>query len=371
MKTPEDQTTATKPKVETNVSRFGLFVHSDLDDAQLDPYEFRVWAHLCRRANKLGHAWGSQSDIMRVTGIGERKVREVLKSLEKRGWLQRENRRRQDGSRTTDLVILTGVVLPAYAQPSTKTAAQSENKPGFELIKTGPQAAAKAANQQASRAVGNYESNRHQGRSKEEDPAFSFENHPASTPNDGGISLEPAIQKHNVMNPLELAIEAAVNLEPNAQEKLFAAIKAKDPNASHPAFCALWAFLASPSNRSRDESRWLRCITRIPYWVELPEAFVLEIVRLARSGKGVFSSSLGACESWLEDPASAVRSHPHLAPLLDTASATSSTPITLPGQYRTTNSKLITVLEIADSAVTIDGLDTPIHIAQTKGWVRA
>jgi DNA-binding MarR family transcriptional regulator len=370
MKPPEDQTTATKLKAETNVSRFGAFVHSDLDDAQLDPYQFRVWGHLCRRANKLGHAWGSQSDIMRVTGIGERKVREVLKSLEQRGWLQRQKRRRQDGSRTSDLVVLKGIKV-SLDQISDIATPESDVLKRLETTKKQKRAAREAAGQQASQAVGNYESNRHQGRSTEEDPTFSFERHPASTPSEEENSLEPQMQNDQSTNPIDLAIEVAVRLEPDAQGKLFSAIRVKVPNASHPAFCALWAFLASPSNRSRDESRWLRCVTRISYWLELPEAFVLEVIGLARSGKGVFSSSLGACESWLEDPASAVRSHPHLAPLLDTASAASATPICGPGRYRTMSGKILTVLEIADSAVSIEGFDSPIHIAQTQGWVRA
>jgi Helix-turn-helix domain len=371
MNAHEAQSNATKLKGETNVSRFGTFVHSSLDDANLDPYQFRIWGHLCRRADKHGHAWSSQSNIMHVTGIGERKVREVLKSLENLGWLQRQNRRRQDGSRTTDLVILKGIKEVSLNRISDTAASESDVSQKLEAPKKQKRAVREAAGQQASRAVGNYEDNRHQGRDKEDVPAISFEGNPSSTPNEEEKSLESATQKLAFANPIELAIQAVIGLEPNAQEKLFAVIKAKDPNASYSAFQALWAFLANPSNRSRDEQRRLRCISRFSYWLELPETFVLEVIGLARSAKGVFLSSLGACESWLEDPASAVRSHPHLAPLLDTASTTSATPISLPGQYRTTNGRIVTVLEIADSAVTIDGLDTPIHIAQTQGWVRA
>jgi hypothetical protein len=41
--------------------------------------------------------------------MSERKVRDVLATLEERGWIGREEQRRSDGSRTTDLVTVIGL----------------------------------------------------------------------------------------------------------------------------------------------------------------------------------------------------------------------------------------------------------------------
>jgi len=62
-----------------------LFVGSQLDDAGLDVYQFRILGHLHRRAGSDGRAWPSVATIAEVCKIGERVVRRSLRSLVKLG----------------------------------------------------------------------------------------------------------------------------------------------------------------------------------------------------------------------------------------------------------------------------------------------
>ena len=170
--------------------------------------------------------------------------------------------------------------------------------------------------------------------------------------------------------PLEAEIAAALRFEPFADASMFRALQNGNANVSYAAFQTLWAFMVSPSHRASDRARWSRAITRIPYWLELPEAFVLEVVSLARGAKGVHASSWGACERWREDTANAINAHPHLGPLLVREKAV-STKISEPGTYRTNNGNTVTVTEIDLEAVFLEGRDEPILRSRTEGWTRA
>lgn len=86
----------------------GMFVHIDVDRNDLDVYEYRVYAHLCSRAGEETRTWVKQLTIAAITGISLRKVGEALQSLENKGWIQREARYREDGSRSTDNIIILG-----------------------------------------------------------------------------------------------------------------------------------------------------------------------------------------------------------------------------------------------------------------------
>ncbi len=63
-----------------------LFIHSWIDDAGLDPYEFRVFCHLRRRA-KQNAAYPGMRSISKVTGISLGKVCGVISSLQRKGFL--------------------------------------------------------------------------------------------------------------------------------------------------------------------------------------------------------------------------------------------------------------------------------------------
>lgn len=64
-----------------------IFVHSEIDDLGLDPFEFRVYAHLARRAGS-GSAWPSHEAIADATKISRVKVIACLTSLEALGLIE-------------------------------------------------------------------------------------------------------------------------------------------------------------------------------------------------------------------------------------------------------------------------------------------
>jgi DNA-binding MarR family transcriptional regulator len=64
-----------------------IFIHSQLDEAGLDPYSFRVYAHLARRAGKKKDAWPEEKTIAEMTKMSKRQVVRCMKILEERGML--------------------------------------------------------------------------------------------------------------------------------------------------------------------------------------------------------------------------------------------------------------------------------------------
>lgn len=69
------------------------FIHSELDDFGLDPFAFRVYAHLARRAGgKTDVHWASVASTARVCGMSERRVRMALRDLEEHGLVTRTER---------------------------------------------------------------------------------------------------------------------------------------------------------------------------------------------------------------------------------------------------------------------------------------
>jgi len=69
-----------------------LFVHADIDDADLSPSEFRVLAHYSRRAGRDGMAYSSISSVAKKCGICQRTVKVVNRVLVEKGWLRRVSR---------------------------------------------------------------------------------------------------------------------------------------------------------------------------------------------------------------------------------------------------------------------------------------
>lgn len=68
----------------------GTLVHAELDDYGLDPYAFRVYAHMARRAGKDGVHWESVANTAAVCCISERRVRSALRLLEEQGLVTRQ-----------------------------------------------------------------------------------------------------------------------------------------------------------------------------------------------------------------------------------------------------------------------------------------
>ncbi len=61
---------------------------------------------LANFANNVNQSWASQSTLAKMTGLTTKTIRKALKDLEADGFISREERRREDGSRATDLITL-------------------------------------------------------------------------------------------------------------------------------------------------------------------------------------------------------------------------------------------------------------------------
>ena len=79
-------------------------VRSDLDEYGLDPYEFRIYAHVVRRTGgKLnGKCFATQKKTADICKMSVRKVQYALKTLCEAGLLQKEERKGR-----TDIYRLT------------------------------------------------------------------------------------------------------------------------------------------------------------------------------------------------------------------------------------------------------------------------
>jgi hypothetical protein len=73
-----------------------MLIMSHVDDAGMSPHEFRVMAHICRRAGYKQdhncHCWSSAPTISVVTGINVKTVRKAIKNLTAHGWLIQHTR---------------------------------------------------------------------------------------------------------------------------------------------------------------------------------------------------------------------------------------------------------------------------------------
>ena len=61
---------------------------------------------LANYANEFGVSWPSQKTLADQTALGERTVRRVLADMERRGVIRRIIRRRGNGSRQSDMILL-------------------------------------------------------------------------------------------------------------------------------------------------------------------------------------------------------------------------------------------------------------------------
>jgi DNA-binding MarR family transcriptional regulator len=71
-------------------------------------------------ADEDGVAWPSQGRLAADTGLAERTVRRALEQLEEAGLIRREERRRRDGSRSSDLIFILA------AQPANLAASRRD-----------------------------------------------------------------------------------------------------------------------------------------------------------------------------------------------------------------------------------------------------
>jgi len=83
--TPTSIDTQVAPQ--TSKYRSPINLNSKLDDFALDPYEFRVYGHVARRAGKSGECFSRVEDMASVCKMSTRKVRYSLRFLCEAGLL--------------------------------------------------------------------------------------------------------------------------------------------------------------------------------------------------------------------------------------------------------------------------------------------
>ena len=83
---------------------------------------------ICNHANGNGYCWPSQKEIQQFTELSLRSIQRAMQELEKLGLIQREERRRVDGTRSSDAYILQGdTQLPDRESYSQETAENSQS----------------------------------------------------------------------------------------------------------------------------------------------------------------------------------------------------------------------------------------------------
>lgn len=70
-----------------------IFVHSALDQADLDVYEFRLLGHIARR----GSCFASLDTTAKICKMSVRKAQSTLKSLENKGFIVKKSRKGRTG----------------------------------------------------------------------------------------------------------------------------------------------------------------------------------------------------------------------------------------------------------------------------------
>jgi predicted transcriptional regulator len=75
---------------ESKSSQNIIFVHADLDLYGLDPYQFRLYAHIGRR----GQCFSSLETISKICKISVRKAQQALKQLEDMGLIKKTTRKK-------------------------------------------------------------------------------------------------------------------------------------------------------------------------------------------------------------------------------------------------------------------------------------
>jgi Helix-turn-helix domain len=81
-----------------------MYIGSAIDDAGLDPYEFRIYCHLKRRAQD-GVVWERQDRMADICRMSRKTVNEVLSRLEEKGWVE-QRQRTLKGQQSSNLVYL-------------------------------------------------------------------------------------------------------------------------------------------------------------------------------------------------------------------------------------------------------------------------
>lgn len=86
-----------------------IFIHSQLDDLELSIYEFRIYAHLARRAG-TGKAFPAYGSMAKKCRMSRTKAIDAVNQLVKRRMIQKQKRMGEDGRNSSNLYTLTDPV---------------------------------------------------------------------------------------------------------------------------------------------------------------------------------------------------------------------------------------------------------------------
>jgi len=101
----------------------GAFIPSNLDDYGLDPFEFRLYCHIARRAGAQGSCWEGVQKMAKVCAMDRKTVMAKLESLEQKRLLRAE---RQLGKTTT--ITLTNAAEWLPPSPTKTSTALSQKR---------------------------------------------------------------------------------------------------------------------------------------------------------------------------------------------------------------------------------------------------
>lgn len=74
-----------------------------------------------------GTCYPSQKTIAQYSGCSPKSVLRALSAFEERGWIKRKERRRRDGSRSSDLIVFTAISHPEQPETQVDTQSPCEN----------------------------------------------------------------------------------------------------------------------------------------------------------------------------------------------------------------------------------------------------
>ena len=137
-----------KPSAQEGKYRLPINVNSRLDDLQLDPYEFRVYGHVSRRAGKFGECFSRVEDMANVCKMSPRKVRYTLRILCEAGLLLEEKSAKRkttsyrlipmsDWVENLDLDAIRSQVKNSKTQETSSGGAGSSRWPSLEQRRSG------------------------------------------------------------------------------------------------------------------------------------------------------------------------------------------------------------------------------------------
>lgn len=74
--------------------------------SNLSGNEMKVFVAVCSYADNNGECFPSRRALKDITGISEKAITTAISNLEEKGWLVRENRKREDGSTTSNMYTI-------------------------------------------------------------------------------------------------------------------------------------------------------------------------------------------------------------------------------------------------------------------------